>query len=263
MAYRSPFFLSHHEARLRGAAAMTIEGDGAHASFPKERLIDSSIDKLFRFNGTTGNNGVRIDRGVSPTEALTRLVIPAGHNVGAALVQVHEDDNSGFTSPTTLHSSVPGSGLIDLALSPAATEQYLRFRVVTAGTAWEFSELFWTLPRTPAVGPDPQYRDEQTPNLTETQLSSRNIYRLAKGDDLRAFEIQFNRITKAQLAVFDSVWSDTSQGLYPLYFGSPDDADAVVYCWIMDRIRREQDAPNPTGMGLHFRTRLELLEALA
>jgi len=265
VAYRAPFFLAHHALRLAGDSAVTITGAAA-AGFAKTRLLDSRHDAVFRWSAAQANHAITLDRGAgfAALPALDHFIIPSGHNFAGASAEVQSDDNSGFTSPTTRWTGTLPAGLVSDAFATSSSERYLRLIVSTSGQ-WELAEFMPTVLRTPSTvtGPDPEYDDDLVPNYFETTLRSGNVYRLELGDDVREFAPRFRALTTADRATLDTLWTDTARGLYPLWYGPPDDAEPVLPCHLVGEYRRKQDSPNPIGTGLTFDVALRLREVLS
>jgi hypothetical protein len=131
MAYRAPRYSYVHAARDVGASAITVSHT-AHADFPKDNLIDDRAGTLFKWSASVGNPTIDINLGSGFVTGLSRLIIPANHNIESITVQ--DDDNASFTSPATLHAAdtsinagtLYDSGAFDTGNS---TQQYIRIKI--------------------------------------------------------------------------------------------------------------------------------------
>lgn len=260
MAYRSPFFVSHHALRTAGNAAVTVTNEAA--GFPKYRLLDSRHDALFRFNTSAAGHTIVVDRGAGSLLSINRAVIPSGHNFSGASVVIESDDNAGFASATTMFTGTIPAGLFDQVLT-ASAERYMRLRVTSTGQ-WELSEFILSVTRTPTVGPTPKYTDEQFPTYSETVLRSGNAYRLQLGDDRQRFAVEWSAVPVAEVvSLFDLVWTESGQGIYPVWYGGADSTLAILPVLLTDQIERRQSSPVPLTSGLYFDVRVSMLEQLS
>lgn len=169
MSWRNPQYAYRHAARDAGAAAITPDAT-VDANFPKQNLIDNRMTVPFKWTNSIIDHQIDIDQGASfPTE-LNRLWIPPGHNLPTAHIQVEEDDNSGFTSPTTLFADTLIGGLtttaVDITIT-ASSERYLRVSFPTVAGAWEFNQLFITELITTTRGPEPNWIDQPRSNVLQ------------------------------------------------------------------------------------------------
>lgn len=134
--FRAPLYSYVHAARTVGADAITVS-DTAHADFPKDNLIDDRNGTRFMWSGSVASPTIDIDLGSPFESGISRLIIPANHNIQNLYVQ--DDSTAAFSSPADLHASPgvpdsspsPGtlydSGLFDTANS---TQQFIRIGIV-------------------------------------------------------------------------------------------------------------------------------------
>ena len=122
-----------HAVRDVGASAISLDGDTAHADFPVNHLIDDRAQTLFKLAAAVANPKIIIDLGAGFDTGLDRLLVPSDHSIHIP-IRVLEDDNSGFTSPTTLlswtSSQTPGQVITESMT--ASSERYLVLE--TSGT---------------------------------------------------------------------------------------------------------------------------------
>ena len=265
MAYRQPLFLSHHALRLAGAAA--IGGTAMHVDFPVARAFDSAGLRRARFGGTAANQYVKVDRGAgfAALQTLDRLIIPAGHNLNGCTVQVrqHTSDPAAGTDGTLIGSqAVTGSALVEIALSPALSNRYAIVNFVTAGTAWEFGELWLgKLNALTTSSPEPEWTEAPLARIAETELESGAVFRVARGQTKRTYRLRIPWNAAADVAVFDFLLSDTADGLFPFYFYDMDSTHAAVRVELVGGLPRRQDHPVPSS-STTFAFELELREAV-
>lgn len=267
MAYRNPSFGSHHMLRLAGAAA--IGGSAFNATKVRARAHDSASGKLAAFNGTTANQFVKVDRGAGYASLAqpTALIIPAGHNLTGAHVDVrgHTSDPPDGVTGTVLVSGYPIVAGVNYVPFAALTMRYASITVQESGTAWEFGELWATVFATPSIAsPDPAWEDERIPRIVETTLESGVTFRQAKGATRRSWRVTYNAvgIYAPDLVLFRTLESDTQDGLYPFWYLDELVGNNPLLCELVGRVRYTQDAAIPVNQTT-FRVEFEIREVLA
>ena len=261
MAYRSPALIFLHALRTAGAASVTVSNE--QAGFTKERLLDDRGGAPFRFNTTAANHFVSVDRGAATTgdERIDRLIIPAGHNLSGASVEVLASTTGAFGGEeTTEHSFTAAAGVIDESFT-AVEERYVRLNIVTSGQ-WEFGELVFSKTRAPTRGLEVNFADPKQANYVEATMVTRETYRTVRGPAQRAFLIAWPFLDDTDRTIFDDWDTETLAGARTFWFLSPDDADTVLPMKLVDFYERENASPNPTATGIRPTVRMSLLEAI-
>ena len=250
MAYRNPAFLVRNRVADAGAAAIsssaTATGQG------KERLIDSRIAKLFRFNAAAANQFIEVDLGSALS--INRMVIPAGHNLSGCAVELRADTTP---TPTTVRDSfTAGSGLIDRTFGPLSF-RYWRIVFTTSGQ-WELGEFVLGSYAQTADGIAQAWTAPRLSPVTVREFPSREAV-LIEAAVRRRFELTHEGCSSADLAIYDEAL-DRGVGR-PFWFWPPDDALASpLFVRLEGDGEREQDSPNPKGTGPTYKVKLAMRE---
>lgn len=94
----------------------TVAVTTENASFPKYRLYDRDIGKLFKGNSTPANFYIALDQGATIQYEVDRLIIPAGHNLTGLVSTIEYSDNNFTDIYLTNQWTQSGAGLIDIPL---------------------------------------------------------------------------------------------------------------------------------------------------
>ena len=250
MAYRNPAFLVRNRVAEAGASA--ISSSTSATGQGKERLIDSRVAKLFRFNASGANQFIEVDFGAAVS--IDRMVIPVGHNLNGCAVELRADTTA---TPTTVRDSfTAGSGLIDRSFGPHSF-RYWRIVFVTSGQ-WELGE--WVLGDY-AQTADGIAQAWQAPRLSPVKVRdfpSREAM-LIEAAVRRRFVLTHEACSAADLAIYDDVL-DRGVGR-PFWFWPPDDAlTSPLFVRLEDDGDREQDHPSPKASGPTYTVRLAMRE---
>jgi hypothetical protein len=249
MAWQPHRWAYLHAAADAGAAALTVSVATA-TGFGKENLIDYRAQSLLRLNAAQTAFNVILDRGAAGLEAVDRLVIPSGHNLGAATLTVHRSTTGAFGGEEVQLGTVaaPGAGAIDLALT-SSTHRYLRLSVSGPSAVYEFGELFFTRVRIPTRGWDPGYDDRPVRNA-ETRRTARSYVTTLYGAAQSEIRAKASRYRGADLTLLDELISFLDLGL-PLWYWRPDSAAKPIY--VLGELEgRVQDSPAPAFAGEAF-----------
>ncbi len=93
----------------------TVVVTSENASFPKYRLYDRDIGKLFKGASTPAEFYITLDQGASLSYPVDRLIIPAGHNFnGRGLRIQYSNDNFAGDVHTVREWTQDGNGLINV-----------------------------------------------------------------------------------------------------------------------------------------------------
>jgi hypothetical protein len=249
MAWQTHRWAYLHAAADAGAAALTVSVATA-TGFGKDRLIDYRRQSLMRLSAAQTAFNVILDRGAAGLEAVDRLVIPSGHNLGAATLTVHRSTTGAFGGEEVQLGTVaaPGSGVIDLALT-SSTHRYLRLSVSGASAVYEFGELFFTRVRIPTRGWDPGYDDRPVVNR-ETRRTGQSYVTTLYGAAQSEIRAKANLYRGADLALADELIAYLDLGL-PLWYWRPDTAAKPIYV-LGELESRAQEAGNPAAVGEAF-----------
>lgn len=120
-----------------GISAITSEESG----FPKENLYDWRLQTLWKPTSTATQN-ITIDKGAAGI--VTDYFCIQNHDLGTrtATVTIYEDDNSGFTSPTTLGTKAFTLDSPYFLSLTSGTERYNRIAITSLDAACYIGEIF-------------------------------------------------------------------------------------------------------------------------
>ena len=261
MAYRNVSLMFLHA--FREAPIGNLTSSTMAAGFPASRVRDDQKNLLARFSAAAANQHFTVDRGAAATgdDRVDRLIVPSGHNLSGATVEVRSSATGTF--PGTLeHSFTAGAGIIDETFSDVS-QQHLRLEIVTSGQ-WELGEIIFTRTRSLVRGVNPRFQNFPRPNFAETITEAGLIYRAVNGPEQRRMVLSWQVLDPAtDLDVINDLSANSLAGVLPLWLESPDDADPLFHMRIEEAIKRVQDSPNPQGTGLTETVTLEMLEDLA
>lgn len=231
------------------------------AGFPKGRVIDDQQGPLFQWDAAAANNSLTLDRLSGSLAAVDRCIIPATHNLEGETVILETSTTGVFGGEETQRFSITATAAIISESFTATQDRHHRIRISTVHQG-KIGEVFIGTDRTPVVGPDPKWTDQNVPNLVEVQLRSGLVYRVQASAQRREFDFRFADQAATDLTVFDELESQTSFGLFPFFFFTPESTDPPVYVQLVSPLGREQDRPNPRGLGRSFEIRLQMREIL-
>lgn len=241
MSYRNPAWIARNLVAEAGVAAIS-DNNGDLTTSAKAALIDYHLTDLAVFDAAAADHWIQADLGTAG-ETWNRLVIPAGHNLDGATVEVL---SGATTTPATSRGSVvvSGASLIDLSLTEN-TDRYVRVTFST-NAAHELGELWIGRYRQlTGDGPAPEFQNGyQSANLVSefpnregvvVQAPARRVFTL-----LHPWTVQSTTdyaITEEVIAIGTGV---------PHWYYPPDDVDAGPFLVLMTRdVDREQDHPVP------------------
>ena len=261
MAYRAPAVGVLHEWKSHGAAAITVTSEAT--GFEKDKVIDDQAVPLFRFNVSAADNNAELDRAAAGG-TLNRVVIPAGHNLDGLTLDYETSASGAFggEESTPVSIVVSGSGIIDEATGAGMTLRFQRVNFPDVAQE-ELGELFVTERLVFDRGPAPEWTDENRANVSERELRSGILYLIRRGSSARIFELTFERLTAADVAIFDAIETQSADGVAPFWFWPPDDAEDPIQVKLDDLPRRRQAHPNPQAFGQAPRIVLRMIEDLA
>lgn len=233
-----------------------------NASFPAYYAYDGRAQSLFKFGSSSSSATFTIDRGAGTLEAVDRLVIPSGHNLGSQSVTITSDDNAGFATPTTLASFTSAAGLINQALT-SSTERYLRVAFGGTGT-WELPEVWIGRVRTPAVGPRPEWTRARQPNYQRVQFDSGVTAGSQIGPMRWAYAFAWTALAGTDLAIFSDLEAAVSSAGERLWMMTPDSDVGLLLMELSEPMQWRQDHPVPGNAvtGPTWTVALKVIEAI-
>ena len=232
---------------------------------PKGFLIDFRAGSLCTFTAAAADHHIQLDRGAGTPDAITRCIIPIGHNLDGVEVRVRAADDSGITANvTTLVNSVTADdGLFDQSFTSNA-QRYVRMDFPNDNFNPEIGEIVYTYAHTPSVGPEPPWTDMLVHNVLEFQKSSGVVSSLSLGSDRRLIEVRYRHVdSSADLTIFSGLLTACGRSR-PFWLDRPwDDLDAI-WVRLTEDSRQQLDRASP-GSPDSQRPQIELsmLEHLA
>lgn len=259
MSYVSPYFVLLHAARAAGAVVSVSPAE--NASFPAYYAYDGRGQSLFKFGSSSGAATFTVDRGAAGLEAVDVLVIPSGHNLGVQTVTVTSDDNSGFTTPTTLATFSSAAGLINQALT-SSTERYLRVAFGGTGT-WELPEVWLGRKRQPVLGPAPTWTRGRQANYQRVQFDSGVTGGNQIGPARWTYSLSWHPLSGTDLAIFTDLEAAATPSGERFWLMTPDSDVGLLLVELAAPMRWQQDHPNPGGVtGPSWTVTLDVIEAI-
>lgn len=226
----------------------TVTVTSENPSYPKYRLYDRDIGKLFHGNSTPANFYITVDQGASPVE-VNRLFIPAGHNLDTlALKLQYSTDNFVADINDAVSWVQSGSGLIDKAFA-AQTKQYWRLNIAAPASAPELAEIFlskvYTFERNPNYG----LKERKQKNVERFETISGRMRRIKNGEVRRKREYQFTKITGQQRDDFTD-WDNATDGTKAFYF--EDINGEVFFAESLDDLEFDMESEGRFGLPLNL-----------
>jgi len=252
-----------HEARDRGVAHLDTDPDPVDPEFPLVHLIDGLPSRLFRFETSPQFPNVDLDRGSGSLVALDRLVIPAGNQLASTVVYRVRDSAVSVFSSSTILASFNGTfgGLLDIPLSPSASQQFLRIQDEQSdiNSPLPMTELWYTQTVIPTRGPDPDW--EQTPEARRevVELATGASATVVLGPQQDFIQIRFNGLSGSSFTALNDGLASVGFGAETFLFWPPDDRFGPRIVRLLDA-SRPQDSRSPKGTGPTYRWELTMRE---
>ena len=253
MAYRNPAFLTPNRVAVAGAAAISVVSGAAFAAAsPKERLVDGRRSRNASPT-TTGRWEIGVDLGAS--FSCNRCIIPLGHNLNGATVQVWTY-TSQWTGAVNRASVVAGSGLLEISFASVAS-RYWSLDLVPTGTVWQLPEWVLGLYEQTSTGVVSAWGSRLVEPVLVQPFPTREATVL-EAAARRELDLGHRALAGADLAIYDAVLA--SGRSTPFWHWPVDDALGPMLVKISGTPSREQDSPNPRGTGTTYRVGLTMLE---
>jgi hypothetical protein len=262
MAYQNPIYCTRHilaEAVGRSAGNLTHSGT-VETGYSKLNLGDYRPSSLFKWDAAAANHWIKINRGVTGGLDVTRMIIPAGHNLSGAAWTLQSNTSDSWPG-TTRASGTFGSGVISETCTPPSGNQWWRLDISTSGQ-WELGQLvlsnaFQTVYR----GVDVEFEARQVASLREMPFPSREAT-LAMAALRWFYSVSYRALGTTDLSLLDATIEGSGAGLTPFYFYPPDSTLDPLLMKIRDYTRRRQDHPNPKGGGFTYEMAFTMIEQI-
>lgn len=192
----------------------TITVTTEDASFPKTRLYDRDIGKLFKGTAFASPFAILINQ--TPTYEINRLVIPAGHNLNGLDCSLrYSTDNFGVDDNEAVGWTQADALLIDKSFV-AQTKPDWKLNITAPATIVELTEMYLTKDvvflRNPAMGSMIGTRKNIVIDQTQSGISRK--VKLGELKRIRRYDL--NYITVTQKTDFES-WDALCEGVKSFY----------------------------------------------
>ena len=195
-------------------ASSVVSSKDDVVGFPSYRLFDRENGLLFKPDGTSFN--ISIDQGPDNIIAIDRMIIPSGHTLAGASVDLrHSDDDISYSF--SINPFVAEAGLINKSIA-SETHRYYRLIVTTPDEAPSLSELFitstYTFERDPSRPAG--FLDHKFNTLNQVTSGGQDRF-LKFGEPKRVRNYSFPNIGEAQkdnLLILNEAWA----GFKPFWF---------------------------------------------
>jgi len=256
MAYRNPAFLPTNRVAVAGASAISVlTGAAFAAANPKERLIDGRISRNAKA-ASAGAWEIGVDLGSSIS--CNRVVVPVGHNLSGATVQVYTYTAFGPPTGSVQRASVvAGAGAIDISFAAVAS-RYWSLYVPTVTLAWELPEWILGTYAQTSTGVVSTWGVSIEEPVLVAPFPTREATVL-EAAARRTLSLGHRALAGADLAIYDDVIALGRSRAF-LHWPVDDSLASPLLVKLEGRPTRDQDSPNPRGTGPTYRVELEMLE---
>jgi hypothetical protein len=237
---------------ILGTGTVTVTSE--NASFPKYRLYDLAIGKLFKGTAFASPFAIIINQGAVISYEVDRLIIPAGHNLNGLVCSLrYSTDNFGSDDHEAIGWTQVNALIIDKEFT-AATKQYWKLNITAPATIVEMPEMFLTksyeLERNANYGCIESYRD----NVDRQEAGSGIVYKAEMGDIKKYRKYFLTRISSSQKSNLEAAGLHLGITLKPLYV--EDLQGTVFFAELLKPMEMTMERENRYG------TEIEALEML-
>lgn len=212
--YQAPAFGWLHAGRTAGLAALTLPETLATGS-SKARLIDGMGQRRTVWNAS-GDKSIRINRGIAVREPITRLYLPAGHNLAGHRMYLMSDVDGTWATPATVlpYASLRGASVVtgpptirpgvNVFDVPAMQGRWPGVYLIGRSTnVPELGEVYLTRMWQPSVGHDASRSQSNQAIVALTRLPSGVTYANERGGRARSFEFDTEVLAGADRLLYD------------------------------------------------------------
>ena len=195
-----------------GTVTVTTED----AAYPKYRLYDRDIGKLFKGTAFASPFAIVIDQGAVTSYPVNRLIIPIGHNLnGLACSLRYSTDN--FSGDD--HEAVGWTQGDALAIDKSFTEQtkqYWKLNVTAPATIVEMPEMFLSKDYQFQRNIKPGVGEELKRNIVRTETLSGRVRKVKLGEERYGLTFDLGPIDSTQKADLE-LWNASIDGVKSFY----------------------------------------------
>jgi hypothetical protein len=232
----------------------TVTVTTENTAFPRYRLYDRDVGKLFKGNSIPANFYITLDQGATTQYEVDRLIIPAGHNLNGLLVKLqYSTDNFSSNIVDASSWTQSGSGLIDKSFT-AQTKRYWRLNIAAPASAPQLAEMFLTRAYSLAKGPAYEgLSDAYRRNNERLETRSGRVRSVKFGELRRYRKYVIQNLPASQKTEFES-WEELCEGVKSVYI--TDHNSETYFCEILNEIQFRPVSSSLWGVDL------DLLEVL-
>ena len=225
----------------------TITVSSENASYPKYRLYDRDIAKLFKFNAADDPSLITLDQGAVTSYPVSRLFIPVGHTLnGLACKLQYSSDNFAADSHDLVSWAQGDALLVDKAFAET-TSRYWRLRVAAPASAVELPEMFLTKPYQFARNISWGFTTGDRLNILRQETPSGKVNYIKNGVPRKERDYQLTRIQSAQKIEFQT-WQGVTEGIRAIYV--EDEAGTVFFAEVLVPLKFTNEREGRWGCGL-------------
>ena len=203
----------------------TIAVTTENSSFPKYRLYDRDIGKLFKGTAFASPFSITLDQGALLSYEVDRLLIPVGHNLNGLTCSLRYSTDNFVTDDHEAVGWSQGDGLlIDKSFTPQ-TKQYWKLNITAPATIVELPEMFLTREYTFERNPSYGLEDRIKRNVERWETQSGRPRSVKNGDPRQARNYNLTKISLTQKTAFES-WESVCEGIKSFYI---EDINGVVF----------------------------------
>jgi len=231
--------------------------------FPLYNAFNGFSQSLFKFSATTDPSYVYTNSLAVQATARTYIIIPSGHNLAGNTMTVHGSASGAYAGEEVQlwTGAVPAGEFYQLLTTPL-TQQYCRVKF--QGVLYHAVPQIWIGDRiTPVRGPEPEYKENDIPNLLRITCDSGVTGTSILGPVKRTWELKFSGVEAADLVKFNTFNSLVSYGADSFWFHPPDDTQGIHLVVLDSFLVKTQDNPAPKSpLGPTWAIELKMIEAI-
>jgi hypothetical protein len=228
----------------------TITVSSENAAFPKYRLYDRDITKLFKFNAADNPSLITLDQGTVTSYPVSRLFIPVGHTLNGLACKLQYSATGAWAGEEVdALSWTQGDALrVDKAFAEQ-TKRYWRLRVAAPGAPIELPEMFLTKPYQFARNVSWGYETGDRLNIERQEALSGKAFYVENGVPRKERIYSLTKIQTAQKTELET-WQGVTHGVKAVYV--EDELTVVFFAEVIGGFRFANEREGRWGAAVHF-----------
>jgi len=208
----------------------TVTVTSENTSYPKYRLYDRELTKLFKALDSTSDVDIMIDQGAVISYALTRLIIPEGHNLNGKVCKLqYSTDGTNYSDAL---SWTQADALVINKTFTTQTKQYWRFRVTITGIL-QLGELYLTDSYVFTRNISNEAVQGTKRNVLREEGVSGTVRKVKLGESRRQYQYKLKAMGLTQMSDFQA-WENETEGVKDFYI--LDHNGDLVYCEMLNEL---------------------------